>query len=805
MNDNETSYFNVLPGKEMAAQIQSREQYAETAYWNPSVVTDADGKAKVTFPAPGALSEYVFSARGVTGADTLVGQTTAEIAVRKDFFVDLKLPAALVQGDKPKFAARVHHAGVKGVVNLALTAYAGGREQVFPKTIEVKDDGVDEVLFEAFDVPEDRAVKLTVKAVIGDTSDELTAEVPARPWGVQALASASGTASDDATAFVGLPAGRAYEDLEMIVVVSPTLRRLLIELALGQDAYPYFTKHKALLCPIPADTTADRASELLAATSALKYLRETRATDAPEAARLSERVQGLVSELVSTQNDDGGWPWIVPTGAQARPGSDRIASAHVAVALRGAWSVGMMTDPTTPDKATAYLAREFARVGTDNEARATLLHALGSWDKATFEQANALARSKQSLNNVSLAYLALTFADLDRIGLAGEILDVLAPRAVNEPVGPGARPRKYWKATDQGPWHRTDVETTALASLAFSRARPTAPEVAASAEWLLGHRIGDGWRTPKARGPAVAALAAFFGKSRLGEDRYRLVVTVNDVEVYRADVTGAADGKAIAVPRKALKVGDNNRVRFQIEGRGTYGYCRDLDRLRPRLRPRPEGRGQAVPGRLADLSAGRARIRRQDLADRLWRSSRSTGPSSPTRPPRSAPAVAPGCRSTSPATMPAGQPATERDFLVVEETMPAGTTLIDGSVKSRATTFTVADNVLTFYYAPDVQPGLIEYDVFGYLPGQYRTLPVKARGAYDPGAIHLGEPGLVPGPHRRRAQRPTPIAPRPTSCSPGARLCSTLAGCPRPGLRSKNFPTATASATRSPARPPGCS
>ena len=47
----------------------------------------------------------------MTGADTLVGQTTADLAVRKDFFVDLKVPAALTQGDKPRFIGQVHHVG----------------------------------------------------------------------------------------------------------------------------------------------------------------------------------------------------------------------------------------------------------------------------------------------------------------------------------------------------------------------------------------------------------------------------------------------------------------------------------------------------------------------------------------------------------------------------------------------------------------------------------------------------------------------------------------------------------------------
>src|SRR5262249_48336736 len=93
-------------GKEVdRAAPRERERFVETAYWNPSVVTGADGKAVVKFRAPGALSEYRFTARGVSGHDTLVGQATADLAVRKDFFVDLKVPSAVTEGDRPRFAA----------------------------------------------------------------------------------------------------------------------------------------------------------------------------------------------------------------------------------------------------------------------------------------------------------------------------------------------------------------------------------------------------------------------------------------------------------------------------------------------------------------------------------------------------------------------------------------------------------------------------------------------------------------------------------------------------------------------------
>ena len=55
----------------------------------------------------------------------------------------------------------------------------------------------------------------------------------------------------------------------MLVVVSPTLRRLLIELAVGRTSYPLERPRASCIFPPPPSTTADRASDLLAATSAL--------------------------------------------------------------------------------------------------------------------------------------------------------------------------------------------------------------------------------------------------------------------------------------------------------------------------------------------------------------------------------------------------------------------------------------------------------------------------------------------------------------------------------------------------------
>ena len=92
---------------ESSEDLSPREKYVETAYWNPAVVTDKDGKARITFKAPNALSEYRITARGVTGSDTLAGQTDTSLTVRKNFFVDLKVPAVAHPGRQ----AAIHRAG----------------------------------------------------------------------------------------------------------------------------------------------------------------------------------------------------------------------------------------------------------------------------------------------------------------------------------------------------------------------------------------------------------------------------------------------------------------------------------------------------------------------------------------------------------------------------------------------------------------------------------------------------------------------------------------------------------------------
>src|SRR5262249_50442787 len=155
-------------------------------------------------------------------------------------------------------------------------------------------------------------------------------------------------------------------------------------------------------------------------------------------------------------------------------------------------------------------------------------------------------RERQGLSNTALAYLALTFANLNRPELAGEILGIMIPRAKVETVAPGRRSRLYWPGSSQSAGARGTVETTALAALGLARVRPRSAELEQAVDWLHAHRFGHGWNPHRAKGPAIASLAIFHGRAKVADDRYRLTVTVNDAKVAEIVAEGSTESRAIA-------------------------------------------------------------------------------------------------------------------------------------------------------------------------------------------------------------------------------------------------------------------
>ena len=192
-------------------------------------------EGRVTFKAPNGAFRLSHHGAGGHGADTLAGQTTATLTVPRTSLSISSCPSL-----SPRVTSRdLSHGGSRGRRGQAGTPPGDLRRRArrgFSQDDRTHARRYRRCLVRAVRGSGEKSVRLTLTGTVHALTDELIAEVPIRPWGVRVAASESGT-SASMTIFVGLPPGRAYESPEMLLVLSPALRRMVIELALGQDAY----------------------------------------------------------------------------------------------------------------------------------------------------------------------------------------------------------------------------------------------------------------------------------------------------------------------------------------------------------------------------------------------------------------------------------------------------------------------------------------------------------------------------------------------------------------------------------------
>ncbi|MBV9849369.1 MAG: hypothetical protein JO250_06755 [Armatimonadetes bacterium] len=85
-----------------------RQFFPETLYWNPALITDANGQAEARVPLADSITTWRVSTLGSSAAGQL-GSGDAPIKVFQDFFVDLDLPVALTQGDSVQIPVSVYN------------------------------------------------------------------------------------------------------------------------------------------------------------------------------------------------------------------------------------------------------------------------------------------------------------------------------------------------------------------------------------------------------------------------------------------------------------------------------------------------------------------------------------------------------------------------------------------------------------------------------------------------------------------------------------------------------------------------
>ncbi len=694
----------------------------ETGYWNPTVVTDENGKATVRFIMPQRSTAWRLVAKGIS-QDTLAGEQEEAFQAKKRLFGQMTLPSGLVRGDKVRVPVEVHYDDIQATaVDVVLKAALGEKTVTLTKTVDPKTPSPQTVEFEvAFDEEKeslgDRAEAVFEMAVSATDekgtalSDVTRRSVPVRPYGLEVFAAAGGTASADATAWVEAPKDMTLRKPSLEILVGPSVRRTLYDIVSAP----------APLCQVDAGRMASgletSSSDLMAALALSKMAADSRDAGSPVVQSLDGRIRAGIGLFVSSQNDDGGWSW-----------SGRAAASNPLATARGFWALSLAARQgyRVPDdalaKAAAYLTGAIAQTANeDYESKAVLLHALTAGGQPDFALANRIHRDRASLSRAALVHLALVFAEMDRKETAKELLDSLGKA--------DAKPRRGCL-----PWNASDVEIDALCALAAMEADPGEPRIPSLMTDLLAKRTGHRWTPDKATGPAAMALCEWFGKKQFAAEKYTLAIAVNDKPVTTLEVDADTLSRSIAVPPECLVEG-KQRVTFTLTGRGEYTYQCILGGFVPAeelksadvpwdfrkwVEPAPlEVDGKEIRRGFDVLSGSYSTFRNPltqlpvgksaEVELSLWRH---------------------GIRSET--------PRESIEYLVLTEPIPAGTAVVEGSVHGGFERYEITPEAIVFYIGNNASIGPIRYRLRGVLPGEYRIEPPVLRDAHRPERMRTG-------------------------------------------------------------------
>lgn len=160
----------------------SRTVFKDTAYWNPAVHTDANGRATVTFKLPDNLTTWVMNAVAVTQT-TQVGETKEEIIVTKPVIIRPALPNLLRVGDTAELVSIVSNYTEKaGSFTAAFDFTAPG---IVPasQTIDLAKDGIKNLLWKVSPtvVSPSAVVKMSLKN--NEEGDSIELPLPVEEFG----------------------------------------------------------------------------------------------------------------------------------------------------------------------------------------------------------------------------------------------------------------------------------------------------------------------------------------------------------------------------------------------------------------------------------------------------------------------------------------------------------------------------------------------------------------------------------------------------------------------------------------------
>ncbi len=540
----------VKPGSDLIVP-KVRKAFPDTAYWNPSVHTGADGHARVSFAFPDSLTTWRTTIRGMTD-DGKAGSVVTRVLVRKNLIVRLAAPRFFRQGDETMLRVIAHNylesaKDVTFALDVSGVDVIGGQTQ----KVNIPAKGESFVDWRVRARATGNAV-LTAKALTNEESDALEMTLPVLPFGVKQRAAGAGVvfSGDGQSQWgYGYPAGSDAGSRGLTITIAPSVAGTVFDALDYLTSYPWGCTEQTMSSFLP-DLIVSQAVDKLHLKSPI------------DRAKLNDMVSAGIDRLQNFQHDDGGWGWWPDDPSRV------FMTAYVVSGL-GEARTGWDFDEGRFNKGRAWLQSALSEHSEMiPDLRAYVVYALATTGGAPKDALDKAWSSRDKLSDEGLALIGLA---LDAAGdsRAHDIALLLEKKAKTDDSS------AYWTGTYDGLmeyWDDTSAETTAFALKLLVKQDRSSALLPKAAVWLGKHRDGDYWYSTKQTAMVIQGLTDYLLLS--GE-----LANSSDVEVL---LNGASvgtrhfgPGDAFALPWKiklpAAQAASGGQVTVRKSGNGlTY-------------------------------------------------------------------------------------------------------------------------------------------------------------------------------------------------------------------------------------------
>lgn len=528
-----------------------RKRFEDTAFWNPTVVTGANGRASVSFEMPDNLTTWRATVRGADSGSSF-GQATSQVTVQQDFLVRLQTPRFLVQDDEAIISAIVHNykdhdLQTRATLEAPGLRILGGSD----RDVSVARNGQQQVTWRV------RALSpgtksILVRARTSETADAMEISIPVYPLGVKRI-----------TTGIGAIRTNGSRDIDLSLRTDAISGTTGLKVRLAPSYASSMLGALGYLAQYPYGCTEQTVSSFLPDVILSSSLKDMGWHNPELEAELPDMVTKGLLRLYRFQLPDGGWSWCQYGKA------DQWMTAYVCYALIRAGQSGFPVNKTVLDQGLSQLSEQVTTAKADPETTAYSLYVLSLTGREVSDRLDSLYTqanlSPKSIALITLAYYNLHFADKAEAALSRLFAGSISDSGMI-----------YWKSPQR--YGDEFVEPTAFGLEALLRLHPGDERATGIVRWLMQQRTYGCWYSTRETAMVLYATSLFLKDSKELTPDSNVVVMLNgkiERKVHFGKASVLQPDIEIDIPSQHLQKGTNH-LEIRKSGIGNVYWSTEL-------------------------------------------------------------------------------------------------------------------------------------------------------------------------------------------------------------------------------------